>query len=255
VQDEAPAHFVGAMGLELWAEGDVAYGRAQIRPEMLAPTTGIARLSVLATLVDIVAGSPPSGMLNPTVDLRLTLVSRPPVAGPILLECRPAKVGRRLFVGETILHTGDPVRPFARSTCTFMNQRFGDAVGMFDPRPVVPLGVPTFDAMLDARPVRSGVLEMDMHPRVGNGEGGTIQGGAQALFAELAAEDALSGRGRFTAVDLDIRYLNRVRSDSVTATAAVLDGELADTCVRVAIEEAAPDARIVSLVSFLMQPV
>ena len=75
------------------------------------------------------------------------------------------------------------------------------------------------------------------------------------LFAELAAEDALSARGRFTAVDLDIRYLNRVRSESVTATATVLDGDLADVSVRVAIEEADADARIVSLVSFLMQEV
>jgi acyl-coenzyme A thioesterase PaaI-like protein len=252
---EDPAHFVGAMGLELWAEGEFAHARAPIRPEMLAPTTGIPRLSVLATMVDIVAGSPPSGMLNPTVDLSLTLVARPPADGEIHLECRPAKVGRRLFVGETILHTGDPARPFARSVCTFMNQHFGDASGMFGPRPLLPLGVPTFDDVLHARPVSPGVLEMDTHDRVSNGLGGTIQGGAQALFAELAAEDALSSRGRFTAVDLDIRYLNRVRSDSVTATATVLDGDLADVCVRVAIDEAAPDGRIVSLVSFLMQEV
>jgi acyl-coenzyme A thioesterase PaaI-like protein len=245
-----PAHFVGAMGLELWAEGEFAHARAPIRSEMLAPATGIPRLSVLATMVDIVAGSPPSGMLNPTVDLRLTLVSRPPAAGMIFLECRPAKVGRRLFVGETILHTGDPACPFARSVCTFMNQHFGDAVGMFEPRPVVPLGVPTFDDVLHVRRISPGVLEMDMHARVSNGEGGTIQGGAQALFAELAAEDALAGAGRVTAVDLDIRYLNRVRGESVTATTQVLDGDLADVCVRVAINESGPGGRIVSLVSF-----
>ena len=83
---------------------------------------------------------------------------------------------------------------------------------------------------------------MDASPEVSNGPGGTVQGGAQALLAEIAAGHALAERGPYAAVDLDIRYLNRVRSESVSATAEVLAGGFDEVSVRVPITEVSDDA-------------
>jgi acyl-coenzyme A thioesterase PaaI-like protein len=248
---ESPARFVEALGLEIWHEDAVAHGRAELRPEMWTPGTELPRLGVLATMADVVGGSPPGGPINPTVDLRVTLLSRPPSHGTIMLACRPVKVGRRLFVGEVTMHGGDKERPFARSTMTFMNQPMPHSRISFGPRELEPMAVTSFDELLAARFPASGTVEMDAHPGLSNGEGGTIQGGVQALLGEIAGEHALRPRGRFHAVDLEIRYLNRVRGEAVTASAEVLDGDLADVCVRVPISDLAAGGRIVSLVSLM----
>ncbi|MET0628085.1 MAG: PaaI family thioesterase [Acidimicrobiia bacterium] len=246
---EWSASFVGALGLELWVEDAMTHGRALLRPEMWAPGTDVPRLGVLATMVDIVVGTQPDGPLNPTVDLRITLLERPPSEGEVFLVCRPVKHGRRLFVGEALLHTGDPDRPFARSRCSFMNNLMPGIGSMFGPKDDPPAPIPSFDELLQARILGPGVVEMDAHPRVSNGPGGTIQGGAQALLAEIAAEHALEPLGRYAAVDLEIRYLNRVRTQSAVATAEILPGDLSGVQVRVPVRETGDDGRIVSLVS------
>jgi acyl-coenzyme A thioesterase PaaI-like protein len=243
-------HFVGSLGLELWVENGLTQGRAEVRPEMLGAASGTPHLGVLATLVDIVAGTPPGGPLNPTVDLRIWLLSRPPSRGTIRLEARPIKFGRRLYVAETILHTGDRDHPFARSTCTFMNEQI-DMPMMFGPRDTPPVLAGPFTELLGARTLGDGTLEMDAHEGVRNGPGGTIQGGAQALLGELAAEHALADRGAFSAVDLEIRFLNRVRGDRVVARAEIDDGDLGVVGARVPVVEPGPEPRVVSLVSLI----
>ncbi len=136
------------------------------------------------------------------------------------------KSGRLLFIGETLLHTGDVTRPFARSVCTFMNKPLdADRTGMF---PVGLLGAEHYDASLQLREPEPGVLEMDNHDIVRNGANGTVQGGAQALLAELAGEQALERSddvtGEHEAIDLEIRYLNRVKEGPVRARAEVVPG-------------------------------
>jgi acyl-coenzyme A thioesterase PaaI-like protein len=248
---EWSASFVGALGLELWVENGMTHGRAQLRPEMWAPGTDVPRLGVLATMVDMVVGTQPDGPINPTVDLRITLLERPPSEGEVFLVCRPVKEGRRLFVGEALLHTGDLERPFARSRCSFMNNLMTGVGSMFAPLDAPPTPIPSFDELLRARFLDRGVVEMDAHPGVSNGPGGTIQGGAQALLAEIAAEHALEPLGRYAAVDLEIRYLNRVRTESAVATAEILPGDLAGLHARVPLHETGDDGRIVSLVSII----
>ncbi len=248
--EEWSAHFVGALGLEMWVEDGLTHGRATVRPEMWAPGTSVPRLGVLATMVDVVCGTLPDELLNPTVDMRVTLVSRPPSEGEVSLVCRPAKRGSRLYVGECVLYTGDVDRPFARATATFLNHVIGFST--FDRwRPAPPARMPTFDELLGARFLDTGVVEMDAHPRVSNGPGGTIQGGAQALLGEIAAEHALAPRGNYATVDLDIRYLNRVRTPSAIATAELLDGDLGSVSARVPIRESGADGRLVSVVTTL----
>jgi acyl-coenzyme A thioesterase PaaI-like protein len=97
-----------------------------------------------------------------------------------------------------------------------------------------------------------------MHDVVRNGANGTIQGGAQALMAELAAERALADddghEGEFEVVDLEIRYLNKAKEGPVLATGEVIPGTLDGTCVRVPIIEPGADGRIISLSTLLCRP-
>jgi acyl-coenzyme A thioesterase PaaI-like protein len=240
--------FVGGLGIRLWVEGDLAVGRAEIAPEYFKPGTDRVRLGVLATLVDMVAGSPAHAVINPTVDLRVTLLAPAPTSGAIELVTYPVKIGRQLFVGETLLHTGDPDDAFARSVCTFINKPLvSDRSGIF---PSGQLGHDSFDESLRIREPEPGVYEMDNHEIVRNGANGTVQGGAQALLAELTGEralDAMDLEHEHHAVDLEIRYLNRVRTGPVRATGEVLAGGGDGQWVRVATTEPAADGRIVSL--------
>jgi acyl-coenzyme A thioesterase PaaI-like protein len=213
---------------------------------MLAPGSDRPRLGVLATMVDMVAGFLPTGPVNPTVDLRVSLVARPPSTGTVHLVCRPAKLGRRLFVGETLLHTGDVDRPFACSTVTFMNERMVHGSGFGAP-PAEEIRAPSFDELLRPRYPDTNTVEMDAHPWVSNGPGGTIQGGAQSLLAEIAAERATG----LAVVDLDIRFLNRVRSGAVVATARVSARAVDDAFVRVGVTDLGDDGRLVSLVNLV----
>jgi acyl-coenzyme A thioesterase PaaI-like protein len=252
-----PPSFVGGLGIELWIDEDRAHGRVEIVPEFLKPGTDRVRMGVLATLVDMVAGSPAHAIINPTVDIRVSLLARAPSSGPVELVCHPTKVGRRLFVGETLLHTGDASRPFARSMCTFINTPLVEADRRGGSYPQGPLGAPSYDEVLQLREPVPGTYEMDAHEAVRNGPAGTIQGGAQALLAELAAERALADDddGEQEVVDLEIRYLNRVRTGPVLATGEVIPGTRDGTWVRVPVIEPVPDGRLVSLSTLLCRPV
>ncbi len=244
-------HFIRALGVRLWVEDDTTHGKAELRPEMWQPGTDIPRLGILATIVDMVSGMRPAGPINPTVDLRVTLMSRPPSTGTVFTACREVKAGNRLFVGELEIHAGDPGRPFAHATVTFMNQPLGmDFVPFSTDTEPEPDGQ-QLDHLLNARFPTTTSVEMDAHPSVSNGPGGNIQGGVQAVLAQIAAERALESRGRFSAVDLHIQYLNRVRSASVVATAHVMSGDFGDVVVRVPITETGEDGRIVSLVTIV----
>jgi acyl-coenzyme A thioesterase PaaI-like protein len=243
--------FVNGLGISLWTEGDLALARAEVQPEYFKPGTDRVRLGVLATLVDMVAGSPAHAIINPTVDLRVTLLAPAPTSGAIELVTYPVKSGRLLFVGETLLHTGDPAQPFARSVCTFMNKPLdAERTGIF---PLGQLGAEHYDASLQVREPEPGVFEMDNHEIVRNGANGTVQGGAQALLAELTGEHALAraglldGGGDFMAIDLEIRYLNRVKEGPVRAQAEIVPSTFGGPWVRVATTEPPADNRIVSL--------
>ena len=247
-------HFVGAMGLELWEDHGETHARAALRPQLWAPGTEITRLGVFATMADVVGGSPPTGSLNPTVDLRVTLLRLPPADGDVQLTARTVKAGRRLYVGEVLLHTGDEDEPFAHSIVTFISNRIGDPFTRFGPRPDRAPGGPTVDEWLRPRFPAPGVAVMEAHAAISNGIAGTIQGGAQALLAELAGEHALAEHGRHHAVDLDIRYVNRARAGRVAAVAEVLPVDAGDRRVRVALRDGGTEGLVVSLVALAYRP-
>jgi acyl-coenzyme A thioesterase PaaI-like protein len=107
----------------------------------------------------------------------------------------------------------------------------------------------SIDDLLGVRYLDQHTAEIDYHPGVSNGPGGTIQGGAQALLGEMAAERALAGRGPFTVNDLEIRYLNRVAVGPLVATAEVLAAGDDEATVRVPLVDRGNSGRLVSLVT------
>ncbi|HEY3941031.1 MAG TPA: hotdog domain-containing protein [Acidimicrobiales bacterium] len=227
--DESGPHFVAALGLEQWIDGATTNGRAAIGPELCAPGSQHPRIGVLATMADLVVGSRPEGPINPTVDLRVRLLARPAMS-TVRVRCDALRSGRNLFVGHARFYADDDVAPFATSVATFMN------------RPIVLAGLPRpaprgagapvhVEDLMAARFDATGSAEIHLVPRLVNGTGGTVQGGVLATLAELVAERAIAEPGRAAVVDLDVRYLARVRVGPVRATATRLEGPGARSAV------------------------
>jgi len=253
------ANFTASMGLELWHEDDRTHGRVEVRREFMAPGSDRVRVGVLATLVDTVAGTLPTGPINPTVDLRIRLLDEPPSSGAIHFVSHPVKAGKRLFLGEVFLHAGEASRPFATSMITFINQTIqgfagGGAGGGRTPPIARPLGAASYDDALAPRYPNATTVEIDPQPHVSNPIFGTFLGGAQVLLAEIAAEHALSGSGTYRTVDLDMRFVNRSGGETISATAEPVSGPFDEHSVRVAIRRGTDDARLVSLASVRCQP-
>jgi acyl-coenzyme A thioesterase PaaI-like protein len=241
--------FSAALDIRLSVVDGRTHGQIELDPAMWAPGTTVPRLGLIATFVDFVGGSPPDGAVNPTVDLRTTLVGRPPSEGVMHAVGTTLKAGSRLLLAEVIIDDGTTV--FARGVTTFINRRIGPGLlsGERPPAPPRPLPTNQFEKAFAPRPVAPGVLEFDITPTIANPVANSVQGGAQATMGEMAAVWALQPQGRFSAVDLDIRYLNRTTGGPVVATGEVV-GLAGDTAVvRVALTDRAADDRLVSLLT------
>ena len=250
-----PTHFLAGLCAEVRLEGDERHARMEVQPTHLRPGTAQLRVGVLATMVDVVGGAPAYGILNPTVDLRVTLGDRPPSSGVIEFVCRTVRAGKRLYVSETIAHAGDESEPFMRGISTFVNRVTKDTHD-----DLLPEGAPDFesyDELLEIREPAPGVYEIDNHPIIGNRHSGTMIGGAQAILAEMVAEreaERLHGC-EYEVFDLDIRYLDALRTNDVRVRAESLPGAYDHRSFRVAMVEADDDERLVSLVTVLCRPV
>jgi acyl-coenzyme A thioesterase PaaI-like protein len=249
-------HYIAMLAIELMVEGTYATGTAPIRPELLAPGTSRVRGGLLATMVDIVAGHCPNGPVGPTLDLRLQVLSPGPSAGSVHLVCRPLRVGKRLIVSETLLYAEAPgtsrVDPFARALSTFMNNTFGSDA-LMGPKPLLGMCEASFDEFLGYGVSDDRSLVLKPQPRLANGPQGTVQGGVQALLAEIAAEHAFGCGVPHVASDLDIRYLNKVEVGPVVATAErvpAVDGALR---ARVTLCDAGHGDRIISYVALTLE--
>lgn len=245
-------HFIYKLAMEVTFDGRSSTGTAPVRPEFFAPGTHRIRTALLATMVDVVAGHAPGGAVGPTVDLRVQVYSPPPSNGHVRLVCHPLRVGSRLIVGETMLHAGDDPVPFAGALTTFINK----LVGIDFPeraRQTPPMEVASFDDFLGATILDSTSLELAPVLRLGNGLLGTVQGGVQALLAELAAEHALGAGERLAASDLDIRYLDRLRVGPLVAMAEEMASADGRRRARVTLTDGG-DGHLVSHVSLTLGP-
>jgi acyl-coenzyme A thioesterase PaaI-like protein len=239
--------FIAALGLELWTEGGITHGRAELGPSVWARETERPRLGALATMVDVVAGTLPTGPINPTVDLNVQLLTPLPPTGGLHLVCHPAKVGRRLFVGEVIVDDGDAV--VARGTATFINRPMGVDFSSVSRLTTPVVSSIAFDDWLMPRFPDERTVVVDKASALVNGPGGTVQGGVQATLAEIASEWVLVPSGRCDVTDLDIRYLNPVRVGPVVAVAHVLGVTDGRAFVRVTLSDAGDDGAVVALAS------
>jgi acyl-coenzyme A thioesterase PaaI-like protein len=250
-----PLHFVAALGIEVYEEGGRANVRAELDPAMRIPGTDTLRLGILTTFVDFCAGFTPTGPVSPTVDLRTWLLRPAPTTGMVHLVADPLKEGKRLYISEVTIDDGDPSDPFAQARATFVNNKMGDSIPTSQRFGDLtrPLPFASFDDLFAPRPVDERTIEVDLAPTFRNGLDGTIQGGAQATIAEIAAEHALEPHGAFAAIDLDIEYLSRAKTGPVAAIADVdrVSSDGREARVRVRLVDRGEGSRIVSFVNLV----
>ncbi len=247
-------HYMGVLAGEFDVVDGIATGSAPVRPEVFIPGTTRIRAGVLATLVDLVAGHVPAGAVNPTVDLRLSVFAAPPTDGRVHLTARALRAGKRLIVAETELAATPGGTPFARAVTTFMNAPLGTPLSS-GPKSIPPMAERSMDEYLAPRVHDARTIEMDAAPRISNGPAGTVQGGAQTLFAELAAEHGLGtdhqgARGRLAVSDLDIRFLGRLSVGPLVGTVESIPSDDPSLVhARVRLTDGGRDHAIVSFVA------
>jgi acyl-coenzyme A thioesterase PaaI-like protein len=249
-------HFIALLNIHLTVEDDTVVGRAPVVPQLCAPGTSTLRTGPLTGFVDLVAGHTPQGPYGPTIDLRVQTFGPRPTEGVLVARARPLRVGKRLIVTELHLFAGeDTPEPFGRAVTTFQHVHVGPGFLGMAPRPVRPVPDESFDAILEVRPLDDRTITLDARRRVDNGVQGTVQGGAQAFLAELAAERVLGGGRPMVATDLDIRFLGRMHVGPLVAHVHELargpgDGRLAT----VALVDGGDGDKLVSHVNLTMQP-
>src|SRR5690606_37848791 len=107
--------------------------------------------------------------------------------------------------------------------------------------PIPDMEEASIDEFVGARPRSPNAIEVDPVFRLSNGIQGTVQGGVQALVAEMAAEHAVGDGRRYTASDLDIRYLNRLDVGPLVATAELVPGTTGQHHARVTLSDGGND--------------
>jgi acyl-coenzyme A thioesterase PaaI-like protein len=221
--------------------------RLQPRAELLH--NGALRASVIAFMIDVVAGvvlddDPDAWMLTSDMSVRMR-----PRRAPAFLSTRSTilRRGRRSAAAVVDL-VSDEDEPVATGAIGFarVERRQTDP-----PKP--PSSSQRISAMFDGsrtlvRPLReeagivvldptSGVLEMPVTPGLRN-PAGTLQGAMVALFAEAAAEEMASARFDMAAVvtELDLRYLAQTQEGPVRSTCTLL-GDGPDAPMRVELSD------------------
>jgi acyl-coenzyme A thioesterase PaaI-like protein len=196
---------------------------------------GIVRASVLAFVIDVVAGipldqDPEMWTLTSDMTVRMRPVPAPEriaATGTILRQ------GRRSATSRVDLVT-DEGAPIATGAIGFARvpRRPGEP-----PKPTVPVGQtprlfsnpPTLAGMLrqeagiEVIDAEAGIVQVEVTPELRN-PAGTLQGAMVALVAESAAEDLMAARfgSAFVVTDLDLRYLRRTEAGPVVTRSRLL---------------------------------
>jgi len=207
---------MGELGLEHWIDGELSHGRAAIVPGLCVPGTRIPRIGALTLMIDVIAGQPPSGAINPTTDISVHMTELRPMDS-VHIVSRVLKAGRLLAVMEAQVMAGDDAEPFAVSLSTFLNRRISTS-GPGTQRVHRALAAPLAER-IGARVLAPGTVELPLLPAVRNDFHGTILGGVMAILAELAAESMFADAGPVVVTDLDVRFLNRVKVGPALAVA------------------------------------
>jgi acyl-coenzyme A thioesterase PaaI-like protein len=239
----ATARPIGSDLTSWLVDGEWRHTQVQIGPEGCIEGTDRPLTGVLFAHLDVVTGSPPSGPMNPTVDLNVRLFS-PPRLGTIRFTARTLRLGRTLYVGEAEMRHELEQMPFGIGIATFLNQPIPF------PHLLDSASLPTgetegprtgYKRLTDARRVGLGIFELVANIHTPQG---TVSGATLGRLAELAATDLLGGA---EAVDeMDVRFLNKVKVGPLRATATVLGRRDDATTVRIEITDTGNQDRLVT---------
>ncbi|SQI36049.1 Uncharacterized protein, possibly involved in aromatic compounds catabolism [Rhodococcus coprophilus] len=241
-----------------------------------------ASLGVLTTLVDIVTSSPALAACGQdwvaTQDLTLHATGWL-TEGPIVIDAELVRIGKKMIhVSANVydargttdlddliaaLDAGDEDGPMlaARALVTFARlprtaapdadyYTPGEWVGIDREYPSAPvdgsiyerLGMRTLDAA-------EGVLELDRTPFVANMIG-TIQGGAQALLAESAAQ---AMRPDLVPTDIQMHFLSQVRQGPARSYGTVIRDSADHSVISVRLVDAGADDQLLALTTVTLQ--
>jgi uncharacterized protein (TIGR00369 family) len=225
-----------AIDVEHRDEGS-ARGWITVTPHVAGPDGG-ALAGVLATLVDVVAGSVAARAARPdwmaTADLALQL-ARPATGPEVEAQGRLVRKGRTTIVVEVRLSDGQGPGSLGWASATFsvLEQRPGTPVLDQLPERGQRARVGGDDGSRLGRPLaeaagitaRDGALVLDTGPYVHNSFG-AVQGGMMALLGDLAGAQALGATlGPASTVDLQVAYLALGRVGPIAARAEILSAE------------------------------
>jgi acyl-coenzyme A thioesterase PaaI-like protein len=223
--------------------------RLTLRPQPELLRHGALRASVIAFMIDVVAGivlddDPHAWTLTSDMSVRMRPLSAPAF---VSTESTILRRGRRSATAVVDLVT-DAGAPVATGAIGFVR------VQRRDTDPVKPQASPgNLSTMFDGSrtlsgPLReeagivvldpvAGALEMPVTPAVRN-TAGTLQGAMVALLAEAAAEELVSARFGIPAVvtELDLRYLAQTGAGPVRSVCTLL-GDGPDAPVRVELSD------------------
>ena len=232
-------------GFDLSEDGATLSGDATITDALRPAGSSLPRPSVLATIADCAAGVPACLSTAPQLAVTLDIVVRivSDRSGDSLeLTGEIVKIGRSTVAAEVRFADAATHELVAHSYVTFMPSPRPQ-----DTAPPLIRGMRTTGSMpvafpdhIGVRVLEPGVTEIEHGPFLQQASG-TLQGGAVALLAELAAE-SLTGR---PVLDLDARYLTAVRQGPGRATAVSLGAGL----LRAEVRDVGNDNRLAALVT------
>jgi acyl-coenzyme A thioesterase PaaI-like protein len=238
-----PRDFTADLGHRHRFDDDGSIVDIPITPTLLTSDGKGIRVSVLAAFADLTTGSIASAALAPRIPLTVSLrIHRASMIAPdsLVARGRVVSLGRTHAVLEAEFRATESTELVASSVVSFMaSPRPGDVfrtpIREFSARGSISA---PFADQLGAVVLAPGMVELERRPYVMQGSG-TVQGGALALVAELAAESAASR----SVLDLDLSYLSAVRHGPVRSSVRVLD----QSTIRVELVDAGDSNRLAVL--------
>jgi acyl-coenzyme A thioesterase PaaI-like protein len=259
--------------------------RAPLTPAV-ASAAGSASVGVLATLVDVGASDPALATCSDwtaTQDLSIHATGWL-TGGPVIADNRLVRMGKKVIIVAADVYDGRGIEDFdeleaaidearagaprpaarraARALVTFarLPRTAASDVDDYDPaswvgqvrhRQAAQPVAGTLREQMDLRVVSAdaGVVELERTPYVANSIG-TINGGAQAMMIEAAAEAMRPG---LVATDLQIHYLSQVRAGPARSRGAVSRDGADHSVVTIELVDAGNEDQLLALATVTLQ--
>lgn len=213
-----------------WIDEDECVFRAPVTPH-ICTSSGALMLGALFAVVDVALVSTAIGFSDRdwcgTLDLAIR-TRDPIVEGPLVVVCRPLRVGGTLITTKAELLDGDRLAGTAIATVRRMprNTDYNDS----EPEPKVigrrlewALASSGFTMplaeQLGLHEVAPGTVELQKTPYVTNSFG-TINGGTTGILLCAGAESALGGG--FVAADVEARYIGQAAEGPVRTMSEIV---------------------------------